>query len=930
MEYFRSYFADVDFDTGAEEVKVLCPFHNDTRPSGSINTVKEVFKCWVCGTGYNEAQFMAKINGISVRDANILLAKSKDTKLANKIDWDLNEKALLWANSTFLEKVEELGLSRNLIEELNLGLVKDDLGRSLLGIPVFYNGMLVDVRKYNLLKLDGIPKVSSPPNSQMGYLIPYDIWTKSSEKTYIMEGEKDMLIARELGLNAVTVTGGASASINKYVINAFKGRDVVICYDNDEAGRNGAKRLYSQLRNIAASVRYINIGDVVEEDKEDFYDFVKKYNKDIIDFYSLVEYDFGENDLIVDKKYTTVNNALFENKLRRELVSKVTVSAEFDETYAVPQIVTLKKVEEFGGKNETLMLGETRTWTLDDENVYQALELIEIEAKKNQIYSKFKTFCGIHPKEEGIDISVKMYATVYRNKIIDADTKVVVDETDTTKNMSLELYSFQPLQIGKQYEITYTIYPHPTKHQKLVAIATVVVELDSTRNYKPNKQLLSKLQFTGTVEERLEKLYNSAKHHIAKHLNYNMWLMSDLVFNSILEFDYDTRIRGALDVFIIGDTQTGKSETTSKLTELYNSGHFLSLKTSTTVGLIGGSNKVDGSWLNTIGAIPRQHKKLVVMEEFSGAKPDFIKTMTEIRSSGNLKLARAAGELKVPCMLRMITLSNPINDKNGNPRHLSTFPNAIIPLMELINSAEDVARYDGFLTMPKPKTRFNPFAYKLEGEPIPKEVYEHKINWVYTRKPENVIFENDVKSYIWEKAQELNAKFECNFPLFGTTTPLKLARFCVALASLLTNTDSKYENVIVTKEIVDYMVKWLDSIYDNDVFKLKEYKDDYDSYSEINSDEEIKETEKLYSRNSTLFDFLETVQTTSRSNLRSISGLKDDTFSLVFNKLVRLKLLRIVGENVYPTTKFRKILPLIDRTLTHDNNDTMVKIVRDK
>src|SRR5690606_32909571 len=127
-------------------------------------------------------------------------------------------------------------------------------------------------------------------------------------------------------------------------------------YDNDEAGRNGAKKLYSQLRNIAASVKYINIGDVVEEDKEDFYDFIKKYNKDIIDFYSLVEYDFGENDLIVDKKYTTVNNALFENKLRRELVSKVTVSAEFDETYAVPQIVTLKKVEEFGGKNETLML----------------------------------------------------------------------------------------------------------------------------------------------------------------------------------------------------------------------------------------------------------------------------------------------------------------------------------------------------------------------------------------------------------------------------------------------------------------------------------------------------------------------------------------------------------------------------------------------
>ena len=111
-------------------------------------------------------------------------------------------------------------------------------------------------------------------------------------------------------------------------------------------------------------------------------------------------------------------------------------------------------------------------------------------------------------------------------------------------------------------------------------------------------------------------------------------------------------IRGALDVFILGDTQVGKSETTSKLTELYNFGHFLSLKTSTTVGLIGGSNKVDGNWMNTIGAIPRQHKKLVVLEEFSGAKPEFIKTMTDIRSSGKLRLARAAGEMNVPCRIK--------------------------------------------------------------------------------------------------------------------------------------------------------------------------------------------------------------------------------------------------------------------------------------
>ncbi len=62
------------------------------------------------------------------------------------------------------------------------------------------------------------------------------------------------------------------------------------------------------------------------------------------------------------------------------------------------------------------------------------------------------------------------------------------------------------------------------------------------------------------------------------------------------------------------------------------------------------------------------------MEEFSGARPDFIKTMTDIRSSNELRLSRVSGELIVPCKLRMITISNPRNDENGNPRFLNTFP----------------------------------------------------------------------------------------------------------------------------------------------------------------------------------------------------------------------------------------------------------------
>ena len=72
MEYFKKYFNEVE-NWENEEVKVLCPFHEDTHPSASINTYKDLFHCWVCDIGYNEEQFIARINGISSADAIKLL-----------------------------------------------------------------------------------------------------------------------------------------------------------------------------------------------------------------------------------------------------------------------------------------------------------------------------------------------------------------------------------------------------------------------------------------------------------------------------------------------------------------------------------------------------------------------------------------------------------------------------------------------------------------------------------------------------------------------------------------------------------------------------------------------------------------------------------------------------------------------------------------
>ena len=911
MKYFEQYYPEIDFNSGSE-VKVLCPFHDDHRPTASINTEKGLFHCFACNIGYNEAQFISKVNGISLRDALKLVDKNN----SNTTDFMMVEKAQLWSNNAFIGQVEALGISRKTINDLALGMVRDDQNRMYLAIPVYYDGVLVDVRRYNLLKIPGVAKMYALKGAENGFVFPYDLWKNDARTTYLFEGEKDAMLARELGLNAITLTGGAPALPNSYVISQFKDRDVVICYDNDEAGIQGRQGVFEEIRGLVKSVKYIDIADILDEPKADFYDLIHK-GFTIDDFLRLNEKPFTVFNQ--KKKYTSLSDALINNTVRKELRTIVNVSGEFQDSYATPTAVRLWKTDAISD-SDSMFPGEERMWFMEDYRVDEMLELIEADAKSSQALAKLKQFAGIPKGEKGIASEVMEYATVYKARILDDED---VKDTEELNNLTVDLYSFVPITVGNKYEIVYRLFPHPTKHQKIVAIATKIFDLTAKEDFVPDKELLKKFQSTGTIDEQVRRLYRSTKYYVAKHMKYYLWFMIDLVFNSILEFNYGDRIRGALDVFILGDTQVGKSETSSGLTELYNFGHFLSLKTSTTVGLIGGSNKVDNNWLNTIGAIPRQHRRLVVMEEFSGAKPEFIKTMTDIRSSGRVRLARAAGELNVPSLLRMITISNPINDDNGNPRFLSTFPNGVMPLMELIKSAEDVARYDGFLLAQKPDELFNPFSLKLEGDKIPKEAYEHKSQWVYTRRPEDVIFEDDSDSYIWEKAQELNQMFESNFPLFGTTTALKLARFSVALASLIMSTDEEYSKVIVTRDIVNYMFNYFIKIYKNDIFKLHDYKKSYDSYSVVTEDD-VLELQKMYPKNATLFDFLESQSTTSRTNLRTISGIENDQFYTLFNNITKLKFIRLVGDNVYPTKKFRTAMNKIDKNFRADL-DSMVQ-----
>ena len=146
----------------------------------------------------------------------------------------------------------------------------------------------------------------------------------------------------------------------------------------------------------------------------------------------------------------------------------------------------------------------------------------------------------------------------------------------------------------------------------------------------------------------------------------------------------------------------------------------------------------------------------------------------------------------------MISLTN-VKNTDGVIKPITSYPNGLSILTELIDTAEDIARYDIMLILSdRGNSQIDPFWEPQE--PLPLEVYQTRIRWIWSRKPENIIINKEVGLYIIEKSNSLNEQYGCHIKIFGTETWKKLSRLAIAVAGYLVSTDDSYENIIVQKE----------------------------------------------------------------------------------------------------------------------------------
>lgn len=87
--------------------KALCPFHQDTRPSLTIDPKWQNFKCWACGKHGDVFTFVMEMEKVDFREAKEILARRANISLEGEKGPDVNRLRLLdamrWAETVYCE-----------------------------------------------------------------------------------------------------------------------------------------------------------------------------------------------------------------------------------------------------------------------------------------------------------------------------------------------------------------------------------------------------------------------------------------------------------------------------------------------------------------------------------------------------------------------------------------------------------------------------------------------------------------------------------------------------------------------------------------------------------------------------------------------------------------------------------------------------------
>lgn len=820
-------------DKGGDWITISCPFHQDgddlTKCHGGVHRQSGSFKCFKCSAPGNIISVIATKMNVP---PDIVIAHSDNilgTQTKNKYDPALVAQCNveLQANTEMLTKLAcKHGITIDSVIKYNLGYYHP-LKRIL--IPVYNDREeLLFTKLYKYDPAANEVKILQQKGVKHSiYLYPK---VKNENRIYITEGEFKAVILNQYGFPACASTGGAGTFPQEWG-SLFKDKEVIIIYDNDEAGKKGARKLCLILYPYTKKIKNILLSELDPiPDGKDINDYFVKLSKSAEDFTKLVE----SSAWFAPEKYNNVNleeehndpiELILSRSSRAEFYGKListtaTVSAKDTSPFIVPKkaIVRCNRDKDYClycpvyNKQEQTVIDIPA----DSSSI---LELINKGDEGHKEILKERAF--VHPKCNACSFkSVESY-NVEELRLI---PQIAIGHGDEEQCTRKAYYVGHGIAANSSYALTARVCVEPNdSHATLVIFDQKPVQ-DDINNFKTELNLgaFSPDEMTvESIEAKLKEIYADLSTNVTRiYLRDDLHLFYDLIYHTALMIPFQGRdIKGWGDALVIGDSGQGKSECSSRLMGHYKCGERVDTKRASVAGIVGGLQETAKRWFITWGTIPLNDRRLVILEEIKGMGVPELSKMTDMRSSGIAELIKIE-RAKTYARTRLIWISNPRSDSK-----LSAYNYGVDAVKELIGSLEDIRRFDMVMAVASGEVPIDIVNKRHE------ETVEHKytselcqalIGYAWSRVPGDIVISVETEQEILDAAMRMGATYSSSCPIVEPSDQrIKLARLSVALA--IRTYSVKDGRVIVLPCHVKVVERFLDRIYKSKSLGYYEY-----------------------------------------------------------------------------------------------------------
>ncbi len=821
---------EVKYDFGNENnVKVLCPFHDDGTPSCSLNTDTGEFLCFSCKKGGDFLAFMSR-----VLDRPRAIVYVDLQRRYNISDEPTTDPAIIeawhtriWSAHPLLKELYARGVTDELIRKYRLG---EEKGR--ITIPIWnHAGHAVNVKKY-LPGAAGPQKMRNMRGRGKPQLYPYD--QLRFKEIALCGGEMKAIVAakqlNEVGIGAISTTVG-EANWDKSFSDALAGKDKVwIIDDIDETGVKASEMKARLLSPIVQWVGVVTLPlDKNKHPKGDINDYIATENGNLVELLKTVEQwvppakaSFNPDEMPVG---VTINQAYSAEYTTKRVAVDVVVTSIDESTYVIPEeiVPSCDRAQDCCGICPVYLLHKTNHIIHPEDPAL--LDMID-EHSGNQRDAMMRSM-DIPRECQSVQFATTSY---HQADDVRISPKLEILSRATDRSLMRVLCTKGGLQLNENYRLVGRQYPHPRNQAATLLVSDFESTGDALSNYTiDDHQHLVKFRpkewTVDSLQEKLDEIYADLEYNVTHiRMRQKLHLAMDLVWHSPLFITLDDRVeKGYVEVLVVGDSAQGKSETAKRLLEHYGAGVKVECKNATVAGLLGGVAKMAGRWFVSWGIIPMHDKRMVILEELKGASTEVVSKLTEMRSSGVAEMPKIE-KRKTASRARLLAISNPRSD-----RPMSAYSFGIEAVKELIGALEDIRRFDMCFVVSRDEVDASVINTPRSEWPKVEVVYDAEschslILWAWTRTETQAMFEDAARVATLKFATKLNEQFTSEIPIVDVASMrYKIARLSAALAARTFSTSDDGMILIVRPCHVEYIYNYLVSIYSASNFGYIDY-----------------------------------------------------------------------------------------------------------